>query len=188
MMIVIITTFCLALWGLWKGTCHGFTWLFEGTSESETLPPISLPLLNHPRMSRGGGDVDGLQQWNLLSIITPVYNEGKQAERFLLLLRERCSDVGEIEVVLVDGGSTDSTADIVVAAAKKASLKFQFAVSEGGRGPALAKGASLARGIFLMFLHCDCSESGHISDDDFLLTLPFANHNENIVHPPYMNA
>ncbi len=168
--------------------CHGFTWQFEGASESETLPPISLPLLNYPRMSRGGGDVDGLQQWNLLSIIIPVYNEGKQAKRFLLLLRERCSDVGEIEVVLVDGGSTDSTADIVVAAAKKASLKFQFAVSEGGRGPALVKGASLARGKFLMFLHCDCSESGHISDGNFLLTLPFANHTEKIVYPPYMNA
>ncbi len=177
-MIVLISAFCLTLWGVWKGTYHGFMWLFEGASESEMLPPISLPLLNHPRMSKGGGGADGRQQLNLLSIITPVYNEEKQAERFLLLLRERCSDVGEIEVVLVDGGSTDSTADIVVAAAKKASLKFQFAVSRGGRGPALVKGASLARGNFVMFLHCDCSESGHNSEDDFLLTLPLENHNK----------
>ncbi len=185
MMTAIIAVFCFALWGLWKVACIEFTWLFEGASESEMLPPISLPLLDHPGKSRGEGDNDGLRRRNLLSIITPVYNEGKQVERFLLLLQGRCSDVGEIEVVLVDGGSTDSTADIVVAAAKKASLKFQFAVSEGGRGSALVMGANLARGSFLMFLHCDCSEFGHTPNGNFRLTLTFANHNERMHDPLY---
>ncbi len=183
---MIIAVFCFALWGLWKVTYIEFKWLFESASESEMLPHISLPL--SPRKSRGGGDVDGLWRLNLLTIITPVYNEGKKVERFLLLLRERCSDLGEIEVVLVDGGSTDSTADIAVTAARKARLKYQFAVSEGGRGPALAKGASLAHGNFLMFLHCDCSESSHIPDGSFLLTLPYGNHNETNIHPPYVNT
>ncbi len=57
--------------------------------------------------------------------------------------------VGEFEVILVDGGSTDGTLE------KTPSLARVIKGVEGGRGVQLNRGAEIARGDILLFLHAD---------------------------------
>jgi rSAM/selenodomain-associated transferase 2 len=56
---------------------------------------------------------------------------------------------GEFEVILVDGGSTDGTLE------KAPSLARIIKGVRGGRGVQLNRGAEIARGDILLFLHAD---------------------------------
>jgi rSAM/selenodomain-associated transferase 2 len=60
----------------------------------------------------------------------------------------RPAPVGEI--VVVDGGSTDNTAAVAIAAGNR------VITATRGRGLQLAAGAALANGAWLLFLHADC--------------------------------
>jgi rSAM/selenodomain-associated transferase 2 len=85
----------------------------------------------------------------MLSIIVPTYNEADQLAETIHQIR-RASGRHEPEVIIVDGGSTDET--IAVAA--------QCAVTvvkseRKGRAAQMNKGASIAKGELLYFLHAD---------------------------------
>lgn len=54
-----------------------------------------------------------------------------------------------VDVVVVDGGSTDATLDIAQR------FGARIATAEGGRGPQLAEGARAVLGDWLLFLHAD---------------------------------
>jgi rSAM/selenodomain-associated transferase 2 len=81
-----------------------------------------------------------------LSIIVPVLNEAAGLADFLSHLRER---VGDMEITVSDGGSTDGTLEIATAAGAR--------VVRGPRGRALQsnRGAAEASGEWLWFLHAD---------------------------------
>jgi rSAM/selenodomain-associated transferase 2 len=82
-----------------------------------------------------------------LSIIVPVLNEEAHIERVLgslAALRE-----GGVQVVVVDGGSSDRTAEL---AAPLADLLMQ---SARGRALQMNAGAQAASGDVLLFLHAD---------------------------------
>ncbi len=83
-----------------------------------------------------------------LSIIIPTLNE---AEFLPLLLADLNVFSEKVELIIVDGGSTDSTKLI-------ASLGFAKVISlkEGNRGKQLNTGAEFANGEWLLFLHSDC--------------------------------
>jgi rSAM/selenodomain-associated transferase 2 len=82
----------------------------------------------------------------MLSIIVPILNEAKGIEPFLKHLLELD---GDYEVIVVDGGSEDGTAEI-------ASRYVQVISAERGRAKQMNAGARETRGEVLLFLHADC--------------------------------
>lgn len=93
----------------------------------------------------------GRQRPLSVSIIIPVLNEGVLIAQFLRHLRERAP---EAELIVVDGGSVDGTAQ----AAKQ--LCDQLVASEPGRAQQLNAGAKVAHGEVLWFLHADSEVPG----------------------------
>ena len=83
----------------------------------------------------------------MISIIIPVLNE----ERALpATLQHVFSQAGEFEVIVVDGGSTDSTLDIV-----NQESRIQLHKAATGRASQMNEGARHATGDWLLFLHAD---------------------------------
>lgn len=79
------------------------------------------------------------------SIIIPALNE----QSALPVLFDALNTPPNVEIIVVDGGSTDATIQI----AKKAGCRV--VIEAGGRGAQLRTGARLARGDFFWFLHAD---------------------------------
>lgn len=88
-----------------------------------------------------------------VSIIVPAYNAQERLPRCLDALRAQTHD--DVQVVLVDDGSTDATARIVDAAARE-DARF-VALHQENAGPPAARNAGLAaaRGEWLMFVDAD---------------------------------
>jgi glycosyltransferase involved in cell wall biosynthesis len=87
----------------------------------------------------------------LVSAITPTYNRGQVITRTLdsILAQSRLPD----EIILVDDGSTDGTADIV---RKRYGSKVRVIEQKnGGVSKARARGISEARGKWIAFLDSD---------------------------------
>lgn len=80
-----------------------------------------------------------------ISVIVPVYNEEKQIEAFQKSLEKL---EGDIEVIFVDGGSSDNTQKLIKS-------KYKLIKSPKGRGNQQNIGADEAIGEVLFFLHCD---------------------------------
>lgn len=96
----------------------------------------------------------------MLSIIIPILNEAENIERLLRHLSENISRENEVEVILVDGGSTDGTQNIIDNFIPQSFLKHLGFVlvllqSEKGRARQMNKGARAASGKVLYFLHAD---------------------------------
>ncbi|MDR5589199.1 TIGR04283 family arsenosugar biosynthesis glycosyltransferase [Christiangramia sp. SM2212] len=85
----------------------------------------------------------------MLSIIIPAYNEEKQLPDLLRHL-EVASSGNVAEIIVVDGGSSDNTANIA-----KDHPKVFYVTSEKGRAVQMNTGAKLAKGEILYFLHAD---------------------------------
>ncbi|MGM0578493.1 MAG: TIGR04283 family arsenosugar biosynthesis glycosyltransferase [Myxococcota bacterium] len=81
------------------------------------------------------------------SIIIPTLNE---ARHLPLRLRELLAMDGAGEIIVVDGGSTDVTADIATACPG-----VRLVRSPAGRARQMNAGAAAARGDVLLFLHAD---------------------------------
>jgi rSAM/selenodomain-associated transferase 2 len=83
----------------------------------------------------------------MLSVIIPVVNEAPNLERLLPDLPDKCPGA---EVIVVDGGSTDGTLQVVG--------RFPFVrpvMSPRGRARQMNAGAHEAQGEVLLFLHAD---------------------------------
>jgi len=83
------------------------------------------------------------------SVVIPVLNEAARIARRLEELRDL---PGVAEVIVVDGGSTDRTPDIV-----RGFPHARLITAERGRGPQMNAGARVATGAVLLFLHADTS-------------------------------
>jgi glycosyltransferase involved in cell wall biosynthesis len=88
---------------------------------------------------------------NKISIITAVFNGQKTLERMIKSIVVQ--DDPDIELLIIDGGSTDETSRII----SKYSNFITYYISEPDKGiyDAWNKGISFATGRWIMFLGCD---------------------------------
>jgi len=86
-------------------------------------------------------------------VIIPALNE----ERNIKACIESAKKLNLLEIIVVDGGSTDRTKEIAMNAGAI------VVKSPKGRGVQMNKGASLARGEILLFLHADTLISEEVS-------------------------
>ncbi|MGD2054843.1 MAG: TIGR04283 family arsenosugar biosynthesis glycosyltransferase [Gammaproteobacteria bacterium] len=97
----------------------------------------------------------------MISIIIPVLNEERALPATLQRVFAQQAVAASYEVIVVDGGSTDATADIV---AREPGIAWQ--VAETGRARQMNAGAHKASGDWLLFLHADT-----LLPDDALQTI-----------------
>ncbi|MAB56521.1 MAG: glycosyl transferase family 2 [Aequorivita sp.] len=92
----------------------------------------------------------------MLSIILPVLNEAETITELLNYLSENLSGENDIELILVDGGSSDGTQNIIRTFKPNRFLKpVRFIESDKGRAKQMNNGAQAASGEILYFLHAD---------------------------------
>ncbi|MEJ2113081.1 MAG: glycosyltransferase, partial [Flavobacteriaceae bacterium] len=85
-----------------------------------------------------------------LSIIIPILNEAKIIGNLLHYLIKNSSKENLSEIILVDGGSTDETIEIIETFNEVTLLN-----SKKGRAKQMNLGAKHAKGNILYFLHAD---------------------------------
>lgn len=86
-----------------------------------------------------------------ISVIVATYNSGKTLARCLDSIVSQLGDIGEL--LVIDGGSTDNTMDIV----RSYGCDVSFSISEKDRGvyDAWNKGVKKARGQWITFIGSD---------------------------------
>ncbi|RMA66462.1 TIGR04283 family arsenosugar biosynthesis glycosyltransferase [Ulvibacter antarcticus] len=91
----------------------------------------------------------------MISIVIPVLNEAANIIKLLDHLSESVSERDDIEIIVVDGGSSDQTPLLVSRFSETSKLAIQLLTSEKGRAKQLNVGATKAKGSILYFLHSD---------------------------------
>ncbi len=88
---------------------------------------------------------------SLLSIIVPAWNAEKTLALCLEALEQQTLSRDKYEILLIDDGSTDRTAEL----AQTFPVQYHF---QENQGPAAARnnGASLAQGAYIFFTDADC--------------------------------
>lgn len=90
-----------------------------------------------------------------LSIIVPALNEARSIAGTLDALK----NIRDAEVIVVDGGSSDATAEIA------RTRGVRLVASERGRGAQMHAGACVARGEALWFVHADTLVASACADE-----------------------
>lgn len=90
-----------------------------------------------------------------ISIIIPVYNEATTITALLTHLENNCNDLNNIEIILVDGGSTDNTLDKINSFQQSITYSLQTLITNTGRAIQMNVGAKIATGDLFYFLHAD---------------------------------
>lgn len=85
----------------------------------------------------------------LVSIITPTFNPGRRLERCLASVSSQT--YSPIEHIVVDGGSTDGTLDVL---GRVPGIRY-VSEPDGGQADAINKGFGMARGSILGWLNAD---------------------------------
>jgi glycosyltransferase involved in cell wall biosynthesis len=90
-------------------------------------------------------------KWPKISIVMPSFNQVKFIERSILSVLNQ--GYPDLELIIIDGGSTDGTVDII----KKYedSIKYWVSEKDAGQSDALNKGFSLASGEIFGWLNSD---------------------------------
>lgn len=93
-------------------------------------------------------------QQELVSVIIPVYNRPKRLKEAVMSIL--LQDYSNIEIVIIDDGSTDSTSSVIGDLSRKwmASIIYQWQANSGP-GAARELGTKKAQGIYIQYLDSD---------------------------------
>lgn len=154
------------------------------------MPDVNkrLPSGRHDDMTRHGPS-DGVREsaTGTVSVVVRVRNAAKELDRCLSALRrQRLSDGGELEIVVVDNDSTDDSAAV---ARRHAALVVPISQAEFSWGRALNRGIAKTRGDIVILLSSDVTPV----DDQWLenMLAPFVEPDVGIVYGrqlPYPDA
>lgn len=101
---------------------------------------------------------------NRISIIIPMLNEAEHIGRLLQHLIENAKQKNRLEIIVVDGGSTDNSVEIVKTFTQ---TNIKLINSSKGRAKQMNAGAKAVTGTILYFLHADSFPPKHF--DQFIL-------------------
>lgn len=113
--------------------------------------PASCDVRNEGGLRKKGIEKVSIQDKPLVSVITVVFNGALTLEHTICSVIEQT--YGNVEHIIIDGGSTDATLDIV----RKYEDSIDYWVSEKDAGiyDAMNKGIALARGEYIGMLNAD---------------------------------
>lgn len=94
-----------------------------------------------------------------VTVVVPAYNEASRITSTLDRLRQEAAQLGILEVIVVDDGSSDDTAALVEAEAAKSESRIRLVrlPSNQGKGAAVCAGVTEAAGDYVIFLDADLS-------------------------------
>jgi glycosyltransferase involved in cell wall biosynthesis len=118
---------------------------------------------------QGGIRLKGINKKPFMSVITVVFNSASFLEYTILSVIRQ--DFVDFEYIIIDGGSTDETIDLI----KKHEDRIDFWISEPDKGiyDAMNKGVDLARGEWLNFMNAgDRFVNNSVLKDTFKQDLP----------------
>jgi hypothetical protein len=114
-----------------------------------------------------GGDVAAPQGRPRFSVVSAVYDVAPYLPDFIAAIERQDFDLGRVEVVLVDDGSTDDSLDVLEAwAARRPDLVRVLSQPNAGQGAARNAGLAAATGEWVTFPDPD-----DVVDDDYLSTV-----------------
>lgn len=91
----------------------------------------------------------------LLSIIIPVYNAEKYIERCIMSILNQLGELKELEIVVINDGSTDESHKILNKLAQKHEIISLFNQQNMGEGFSRNIGLEKARGEYIWFIDAD---------------------------------
>lgn len=90
-----------------------------------------------------------------LSLVIPCYNERKNLPLLIARISDKFAGRGDVEVILVDNGSSDGSSPLFLEAAQRPGIRSVRVEVNQGYGFGILSGLDAARGDYLGFCHAD---------------------------------